>query len=434
MDVTVKCMTMVTPSGRSGFALALSGCASIAVAFGFARYGFGLFVPAFEREFGLATTTVGAIGSVSYAAYLGALLGTGMLTARFGPRVPVVLGNASAMVGTALVAVASSSGLLVAGLVLAASSSGWTWAPFGDAVARQVPSDGRSRALSVVSTGTTFGLMIAGPLALLTAGRPDAWRMAWGGFAGLATLALVVSLRVVPHGRPGESATFSAPSGSMLRGSVPLLRLRGLLRGPAAPLFLQAALYGVVASAYYTFAVDLVRDEGLDARWSSLLWLLVGVGGISGLATGEATRLLGLGRTLALSNLVLAGAIAALAVVPSSALGAGLAACVFGFAYMPIAALLSLWNQAVHPRRPTTGMTLVFASIGAGSIPGAVAFGALADAVGLRAAFLLLAAVPLIGLAFRPSAERSHATEPVTVAGPAAGVTTQTERRYLSRR
>src|SRR4051794_6138685 len=209
-------MTTVTNGQARGTALALSGCASIAVAFGFARYGFGLFVPAFETEFGLTTSSVGAIGSASYASYLVALLGTGMLTARVGPRLPVVVGNASALIGMTLVAIASSPGLLVTGLVVAASSSGWTWAPFGDAVADRVAPDRRPRALSVISTGTTFGLMVAGPLALLTAGRADAWRLVWGGFAALAAAALVASLRAVPHGGTEPPPGSPAPAPALL--------------------------------------------------------------------------------------------------------------------------------------------------------------------------------------------------------------------------
>ena len=79
--------------------LALAGLCAIAVAYGFARYGYGLFVPVFREEFGLSTETVGLVSSAGYAAYLSAMVLTGFLVGRTGPRFPVVTGVVCAVRG-----------------------------------------------------------------------------------------------------------------------------------------------------------------------------------------------------------------------------------------------------------------------------------------------------------------------------------------------
>ena len=62
--------------------LGLAGFFAIAVAFGPARSGFGLFLPDFRREFGLSTEVSGMIAGGSYGGYLVALSLVGLLAAR----------------------------------------------------------------------------------------------------------------------------------------------------------------------------------------------------------------------------------------------------------------------------------------------------------------------------------------------------------------
>jgi predicted MFS family arabinose efflux permease len=378
-------MTVTSRSG-STVPLAAAGCASVAVGFGFARYGFGLFVPAFRAQFGLDTATIGAIGSGAYAVYLVSLLGCGALCARFGPRLPVVVGTMSAFAGLALVAFASTPGMLTLGILIAATSSGWVWAPFADAVAGIAPRQ-RPRTLAVIGTGTTFGLIVAGALACVGTDGPVAWRLVWGAFAVVAALATAASLLAVPGGQKGQK-------------NGPPTRFRPTRS--ALPLIGHGMVCGTATGGFFTFAVDLVHEHGHGGQWSSLLWLLVGVGGVSGVATGDASRAFGLRRTLAICVVLLAVSIAALAAFPSNPAVLSAAGFGFGFAFMPIAAALALWNQELHPHHPTTGLTLVLCSLGVGSILGPMIVGVLADSYGLRRVFFLLAGLGLSGIGLLP--------------------------------
>ncbi|WP_150243470.1 MFS transporter [Nocardiopsis quinghaiensis] len=141
--------------------LALAGILGIGVAFGFARYGYGLFLPQLREAFGLSLTWVGAIASASYAGYLAALVLVGLFVGRVGPRLPVVVGGLCAAAGMGLVALAREPVALMAGLVLAGTSAGWAWAPYSDAADRMLtPRSGRA-VLALHPTGTAFATVVA---------------------------------------------------------------------------------------------------------------------------------------------------------------------------------------------------------------------------------------------------------------------------------
>jgi predicted MFS family arabinose efflux permease len=333
---------------------------------------------------------VGAVGSAASAMYLVALLACGVLTARWGPRLPVLLANVSAVVGLGMVACATSAPVLITGFVIAAASSGLVWGPFADAVAACVQPRWQDSALSIVGTGTTFGLIVVGALALWAADRAEqSWRVVWLVLTAMAAVVTVVAFIAVPR---GAAARRASPA-----------RFRPTWA--AAPLLAMSALYGLAGAAFFTFAVDLVRGEGLGPQWSSLLWLLVGLGGISGVATAKMVEVAGLGGALLTGVVLLAAAIAGMAANPTSVTVTAAAALGFGFAYMPFASLLSIWNQRLHPAHPTSGLVVTLCSLGVGSIIGPVAVGAAADAHGLRVAFVATAvlfaacALPLCGRA-----------------------------------
>jgi predicted MFS family arabinose efflux permease len=383
---------MVTRAEASVLRVAVTGTAMIAVAYGFARYGFGLFVPVLREEFGLSLAAVGATTSAAYASYLIGLLGAGALANRHGPRRAVMLGAVTAATGTTLVAVADRAWLLIVGVVLAASSSGLSWAPFSDATTQLLPAALRDRALAVISTGTSFGLILAGTAALLATDSSEGWRWAWAAFAAAALLTGAANARLLPT-RPMAATRENKSKGR---------EAWRFLRPGSGRLLALAATYGGLAAVYFTYAVDLVRSNGLSPSWAVLLWTLIGAGGISGIATGDLVARIGLRRSITSCLLLLAAATAALAAAPSNVPAVAAATLVFGAAYMPVSALLALWSQRTYPDRPTSGFTVVLVALAAGSITAPLVFGALADHVGLRAIFLLLALLTLPTALLRP--------------------------------
>ena len=148
-----------------------AGLLALVATYGIGRQAYGLFVPTFREEFGLSLDVLGFYASAAQAGYLVATVVTGVLTARFGPRVPVVSGCLLLAVGAAMTASAPGPILLAVGVIAAGTSAGGTWGPFSDVVDNQVPLSGSGRALALVNAGSPVGLMVASVLVLVGGDR-----------------------------------------------------------------------------------------------------------------------------------------------------------------------------------------------------------------------------------------------------------------------
>jgi predicted MFS family arabinose efflux permease len=387
----------MTPAAR----LALAGFIATAVAFGPARMGFGLFLPAFRQDFALSTTLAGFVASAGFLAFLLALPLTAWLGSRVGQRAPVVAGALFATAGFAAVAAASEATLLAAGIALAGASAGFCWSPFNDAAERVVPVEARAGTLSAVSTGTTLGVAAAGALTLgVTYGALD-WREVWGVFALAGLAAAIMAGLGLPGGRSKQGAVIpTAPS---------------LLCRKAMPLYGAALCFGATNAVYLSFAADrVVAAGGLaglpDAAASAVIFLGYGVCGIVGLATGRMEARIGLAPLLGAIFAAIAVSLALVALAPGSWSAVLASAGLHGAAVMTISAVFSFWSLRLFPGRGSLGFTAALFGLAVGSVLGPAAAGSLVDTLGAKVSFLIASAPPLVlaGLfAARPFSARS---------------------------
>ena len=364
--------------------LAAAGFLATAVAYGPARMGFGLFLPAFREDFALSTPLAALIASTGFAAFLGALLLTAWLGARVGERALVVAGALAAAAGFAAVASAGGSALLATGVALAGTSAGLCWSPFNDAAERVVPADTRAGALSAVSTGTTLGVAAAGVLALaVTYGALD-WRAAWGVFAGVGVAAAILAYHGVPGGRP---AAHPAATGA------PAAKPR-LLRREVAPLYAAALCFGATNAAYLSFAADRVVTAGGLAGVpqegaSAVIFVGYGLCGLVGLATGALEARTGLAPLLGAIFAALAGSLALIALAPGSWSAVVGSAGLHGAAVMMVSAVFAFWSLRLFPGRGSFGFTVALVFLAAGSVAGPAIVGTLVDVTNATTAFLV---------------------------------------------
>ena len=395
---------LLTPANR----LTAAGFVATAVAFGPARMGFGLFLPAFREEFSLSTSTAGMIASGGFLAFLLALLASAWIGVRYGERVSVMTGALAATAGFAAVA-AGTPALLALGIALAGASAGLCWAPFNDAAERVVPEDRRASALSVVSTGTSFGVVVAAGLALaVTEGALD-WRGAWIGFA-LSALVLAAVVRAgLPTG-PGPKMTRRAVS-DIVQAYLPtqlsaeptqrtVAAQANLTQRAAIPLYGTALCFGMTNAIFLSFAADrVVAAGGLpglpDAAASVAIFLAYGICGVLGLATGRIEARVGLAPLFC--GIFAAGALSLvlIALAPTSWAAVLVASGVHGVAIMMVSAVFSFWSLRLFPGRGTLGFTATLLCVATGSVLGPALAGLLATAEGPKVMFLAAAAPPL---------------------------------------
>lgn len=358
----------------------------IAVTFGLARYGYGLLLPEMRADLGVSASTAGVVASSAYVSYLAGNTVVVWLLGRYGPRVPIAMAALAAAAGMGLLGLAQSGLTLAAGVLLAGSAAGLAFPPYADIVARSVTPRHRSVAWSAISSGTGWGVALAGPAAILLGSQ---WRAVWLLFAVLAVLVGVVAVAAAP--REGTPAAQG-----------PRLRWAWFVCPRSGPLLASAVLVGAGSSVWWAFSVDAMRAAGVGQDAARLVYALCGAAGVLASVTGAATNRFGLRGVHVLSGVLVTGSLAFLAFGAASAGVAALAAVLFGISYNGVIATQGLWSADVFAGRPSAGLAAVSTALTAGTISGPAVAGVVIEAAGYRPALVVAAAVAAGGVFLRP--------------------------------
>jgi predicted MFS family arabinose efflux permease len=375
-----------------------AGLLALVATYGIGRLAYGLFVPRFREEFGLSLDVLGFYASAAQAGYLVATVATGVLTARYGPRVPVVSGCLLLAIGAATTASAPGPVLLAVGVIAAGTSAGGTWAPFSDAIGLQVPPSGSRRALALVNAGSPVGLVLASVLVVVGG---DRWRAAWWAFAAIGVVAAAAAWRVLAPRAAGPARDHGRPP------------LGWFFNPRSVRLFVVTLGVSITSGAYFAYAPDTAQDAGMASWIGPAMWAALGIAGAAvGVFGGTIADRYGLRWPLAAMLVLVAGANAVL-LAPGS-VGAALGSAVlFGVGFTTAFALVVMWSQQVFHDRPTTGFTLTIVFAAAGFVVGPSAFGVLATHAD-RPLALLATAMPALLVALVPPsrADRSGGDDP----------------------
>lgn len=350
--------------------------------------GFGLFVPDFKQAFSLSTPMVGFVSSLGFVGFFIGLILAQVLLLRSGPKLPILSGLIAALTGLTCVAMAQSPIWLALGVFLAASSAGFAWTPFNDPVHRKIQDRDRPMALSAISTGTSAGIAVAGLAALGTVYMDLHWRACWAAFAVASAAALAinwVTLREIDK----------APAQNNI------LDWRSLLHPEARPLFVIAFVFGITSGVYLAFAADhFFADGGLakvpDASIPGLVYLFLGLFGLSGLMTGHAKQVIGLAWLLRALMMAGAASLALVALAPGHWMGLIVSAGAQGVHVMMTSAVLAVWSERLFPTLPALSFTSALLAVAAGNVLGPVSAGLLSDAYSPEVMLLATAALPAV--------------------------------------
>ena len=405
---------------NTSLGLVPTGLAMIAVTYGLARFAYGLFLPEIREEFGLDAAVLGLIGSGSYVGYCVAIVVSLIYTSKVGPRFMIAAAGGTAVVGMALIAAAPGAPLLAAGVLVAGSSTGLASPPMAEAVSRVFGGDRQDRANTLINSGTSIGVALSGPIALVAAGQ---WRLAWAAFAAVGLVVLAWNLAIMPAGDSngvGESSADSeeveevqevveeAVNPVIEPEGPPRITFGWLVGRRSLPLFAASVGLGLASAAYWTFSRDLVVQAGdLGRIGSTTFWVLLGVSGLLGGAAGDLVGRFGLGLVLRGALLAMAASIGMLAAAPGVLPVAYSSAAFFGATYIMLTGILLVWSVRVFRDRPSAGLGAAFLLIAAGQILGSYLAGVLAGTSGLQTTFAVFAGVAILSMAFGPRREDS---------------------------
>ena len=397
---------MKMDSGQEGIAwLVAPGLALIAVTYGFARYAYGLFLPDLRGAFDLSPALLGVIGAGSYLGYCVAIVFALVWTSRLGPRWMAIAAGVVAVGGMAVVAFAPAAWVLALGVLVAGSSTGLASPPMGEAVARSIRKPLQDRSNALINCGTSVGVALSGPAALLMTGQ---WRIAWAAFALAGFAVLLWNAVVMPRGTAaGEDEHADDGSGSVFSTFVFLMGAPSR----SVPLFVAAFGLGFSSAVYWTFSRDLASG-GLGQAGSTLFWTVIGVSGLAGGAAGDLVGRFGLPTVLRGALVAMAASIALLAVAPGVLPLAYGSAALFGSTYILLSGVVLVWSVGVFSERPSAGLGAGFLLISVGQVAGSPAAGALAGATGLPAAFFAFAVAGVLTALVRPHPEDAHTSQP----------------------
>jgi predicted MFS family arabinose efflux permease len=371
---------------RSTLGIVAPGAAMIAVTFGLARYGYGLLLPEMRADLGVSAGTAGLIASGAYASYLAGNILVVWLLGRCGPRVPIALAALVAAAGMGLLGIAQDVSFLAAGVLMAGSAAGLAFPPYADIVARSVVPPRQSLAWSAISSGTGWGVALAGPAAILLG---DQWRTVWLLFAALSLLVGLVAVIAAP-----QKGTSSAQG--------PRLQWSWFVCPRSGPLLASAVLVGTGSSVWWAFSVDAMRAAGVAQDSARVVYALCGAAGVLASVTGAATNRVGVRGVHVLSGVIVMASLGCLAFGAASAWVAAMAAVLFGVSYNSVIATQGLWSADVFAERPSAGLAAVNTALTLGTITGPLAAGMVIDTVGYRPALLLAAATLAIGVVLKP--------------------------------
>ena len=364
----------------------LPGVAMIAVTFGLARYGYGLLLPEMRAEFAMGADAAGLISSAAYLSYLVANIGVVWVMVRFGPRAAVGLAAALAAVGMTVAAAAGSVLALGIGVVVAGAAAGLAYPPYADLVDRRVAGSKRDTAWSAISSGTGWGVAVAGPIAVVAG---DEWRLAWAGFVVLAVLSGVLAVRLAPAHEPRQ---VTRPQLSWTWFFCPL----------SWPLLCSSVVVGVSASIWWAFGVDAMRASGVDATSARVVYAACGVASVLASVSGAAYQKVGLRSGYLITCGLLAGSLALFGLASGNVSAALIGAVAFGVFYCAIIAAQGLWSARVFAQHPAAGLAAVNTALTLGTLLGPTLAGVALEHLGYGRTLLGAALLTVLALPFCP--------------------------------
>ncbi|MCA0982889.1 MFS transporter [Halobacillus yeomjeoni] len=368
--------------------ISLVGLLALSLVFGWVRYGYGLLLPNFEKEFNLSASTLGIISSLSFFSFfIGALLVT-IFISKLGPKWFILAGILSGSVGLMVSALAQSGFMFAVGCFISGFSPGLCWSSFSDSVRQNIKESLQKRSLAIISTGSSLGLVGIAAIYLLIDG--DGWRYLWGIGGVIGLFIFLWASRTIPPGTLRDSPQYDK---SQERSSV--------INHQSIPLYMASFVFGITEATYWTFSADFVQQTFSINEANAILFLITGIGGLGGLLAGDFINLIGFKKSFIITVVFYALSMLML-FFSQSWLIICLSGFLFGLTFMLYAAFLPIWSAEVFPSAPAKGFSISIMVLNVGTIAGPALFGGILAVMEYKWIFLFMGLIACVKVLWTP--------------------------------
>lgn len=273
--------------------------------------------------------------------------------------------------------------LLIAARVLVGVAIGGFWAIAGGLAVRLVPASHVPRATAIIFGGVGAANVFGVPIGTMIGGLAN-WRIAFGALGVLALAVLVALLAVLPP------LTAARPVG--LRRLAAQFRDQGVRVGLLATFLIVTGHFSA-----YTFISPVLRElSGVDEEFVGPLLFGFGVAGIAGNFVAGAAVAKRLHRTVLTIAAALGVTVLLYPVVGLSAAGGVLLLVIWGLVYGGVSTSLQTWMIRAAPEAVEEASALWVAVFNLSIGLGALAGGAIVDALPLRGVLWLAGVLVLV--------------------------------------
>ena len=352
-------------------------------------------LPLLAQAFGLSYAQVGIVKAANLSAMSLLEIPSGLISERFGARLPLVFGLATVAAGYLWLSQAAGYGAILFSLGLAGVGAAFQHTLSSAIIAAAFPGRGRRPALGTYNASGDIGKLAMSGLFTALVGIGAGWRMISLGYAaaasGLAVVVLVLLVRARVGGRPDAGA---GAGGGQARPA------GWGIRSPAAFGTLCAVnfLDSMVQSGFGTFIAFLMIERGVGLDLAAFAVVLTLSGGVVGkFCCGFLARRLGVVSSLVLVQALTVAGIVAVVYLPVGA----------AYALLPVLGMFLQGSSSItyptvtdifRPERQARGFSLIYTSSNVSSVAAALALGVTSDAFGLEVTMLVMAGLAALTL------------------------------------
>jgi predicted MFS family arabinose efflux permease len=417
-----------TPPPRareSGWLRSVRLALGTAAALGFARFAYGLLVPAMRDELGWSLAKAGSLTTANSLGYLVGAVVAGPLARRLNETATFRLGMVLTAAALAANAATGSYPALVLTRAAAGVSGALVFIAGGVLASHAAASRGSALPVSIYFAGAGLGIAVSGTvIPSLLSHHPGRWPLAWAGLAAGAGLATVFSWTAAAEdakagpragengGGPGDGGDGGhgaggggggggaggggGGGGAGGGGAVPLADWRAVVR-----LWRVSVAYLLFAGgyiAYITFLSAYLTAHHASVTQVAVTWAALGLAAIAEPVLWSRPLHAWPGARALAAALAGISAAAAVAIISADPAAVFVSAIGYGVSFLVVPAAITRIVHAAVPRPNWTAVLAAFTVVFAvGQMAGPYLAGLLADSYGAGATLVWTAALCAAG-------------------------------------